>query len=136
MKDINTIYRDAVATANAEQRTMLAEASKTFTEATRTYLEAVEAAAKRHLEAVSAAEIAWKAASEIKIAQFEGEEDKTKPVELPRIDPKELKNFEQHLRESSYRHDKDTGLLEHGAETSTIASVDAPAYHGPTTGWF
>ena len=95
MKDINTVYRDAVAAANAEQRIMLAEASKTFVESTKLYMERVEAAATRHLEAVSAAEIAWKAASEIKLAQFEGDET---PIELPRIDPKELKKFEAHAR--------------------------------------
>lgn len=98
MKDINTIYRDAVAAANAEQRTMLAEASKTFTEATKAYLERVEAVATQHLEAVSAAEIAWKAASEIKLAQFEG--DDGAPIELPRIDPKELEKFESYAREA------------------------------------
>lgn len=96
MKDINTVYRDAVAAANAEQRTMLAEASKTFVESTKLYMERVEAAATQHLEAVSAAEIAWKAASEIKLAQFEG--DDGSPIELPRIDPKELKEFESRVR--------------------------------------
>lgn len=98
MKDINTIYREAVIAANAAQRVMLVEVSKTFTEATKAYLEDVEKASQLHLEAVSAAEIAWKAASEIKLAQFEG--DDGTPIELPRIDPKELERFESYAREA------------------------------------
>lgn len=83
MRDINTIYREEVATANKEYTKTVGDSVQSLGEELRKGMEIIRLgmekfaaditqAAQTHLTKVSASEISWTANAEIKMAQFQG----------------------------------------------------------------